>query len=136
MVGKKIIPATDQPVCDSCQAERDGHGRDYQADLLTALPVMGVSVTDWPQVQSVLAPVDHDEVWLPYSRSYIALGRKGRAVAWVGKSYVDVAGEIRTELPGYTGVVKNGGSVKEPRRGDSCPTCHETKSLSGACACN
>lgn len=135
LVGKKIIPATDQPVCDSCQAELDGHGRDHQVDLRAALPVMGVSGTDWPQVQSLLSTVDHDEVWLPYSKSYIALGRGGKAVAWVGKNYVDIAGGGRTELPGYAAVQKSGGTSREVRYGLPCPKCGLTRSLSGACGC-
>ena len=136
LLRKAVIPATDQPVCDSCQAELDGHGRDYQVDLTTALPAMGVSGSDWATVQALVGTVDHDLVWLPYSRSYIALGLGGRAVAWVGKNYVDIAGRGRTELPGYAAVQKSGGASREVRYGQLCPVCNVAKSLSGACDCS
>jgi hypothetical protein len=123
LVGKEVVLAAAEPVCDMCQHEIDGHGRERFSDLDAALPVMGVSGTDWPAVKAALASVDHDEVWLPYSRSYIALGRAGQAVAWVGKSYVDVAGQARVELPGYAGTARSGSTTKEPRYGAVCGSC-------------
>ena len=135
LVDKDMVEAADEPVCDLSQAELEGRGREYFADLKAALPAMGVSGSDWTQVHELLSDVDHDELWLPYSRSYIALGKNGQAVAWVGKNYVDIAGRGRTELPGYAATPGGGGPTGDPKYGPTCPTCFTVMALSGKHDC-
>jgi len=135
LFGKDVVPADGEQVCDLCQREIDGFGRTGFEDLDAALPVMGVSSTDWPAVKAALATVEHDEVYLPYSRSYIALNRDGQGVAWVGKNYVDVLGGGRTELPGYASGPRGGTATAEPRYGEVCGSCFMTKPVGGTHDC-
>ncbi len=135
LFGKEVVPAAGEQVCDLCQREIDGFGRTTFPDLDAALPAMGVSGTDWPAVKAALAGVAHDEVFMPYSRSYIALNRDGQGVAWVGKNYVDVAGGMRTELPGYASGPRGGPVTSEPRYGEVCGTCFMTKPVGGTHDC-
>lgn len=135
LFGKDVVPAAGEQVCDLCQREIDGFGRTNVADIDAALSVMGVSSTDWPAVRAALASVVHDDVYLPFSRSYIALNRDGQGVAWVGKNYVDVVGRQRIELPGYASAPRGGAMTKEPRYGEVCDKCFMTKPVGGGHDC-
>lgn len=135
LVGKAVVAAGPEPVCDLSQAELEGRGRDYLPDVGAALQVMGVSGSDWSQVHALLASVTHDAVWLPYSRSYIALGHGGQGVAWVGKNYVDIAGQGRTELPGYAAAQRSAGVSQEPKYGPTCPRCFLATPVGGQHDC-
>src|SRR4051794_5240551 len=134
IAGKEVMEASVEPICDLSQAELDGVGRQYFDDLAAALPILGASGTTWAEILRITAPVQHDAVWIPNSRSYIALGRDGLGVAWVGKTYVDIAGEPRIELPGYA-PGSGGGTVKDVRRGQICNSCFTEKPLSGVHHC-
>ena len=75
--------------------------------------------------------VTYDEIWLPYSKSYVALGLDGRAVASFGKSYVEV-GDHRVDLPGYV-AGRAAGRSSQPTYGETCPTCFIAMPLTGIC---
>lgn len=62
-----------------------------------------------------------DEIWLPHSKSYVALGLDGRAVASFGKTYVWVGGN-RIDLPGYV-AGRHAGRGDQPAYGETCPRC-------------
>lgn len=114
-----VVPAsiTDResmPVCDVCQADLDGHGRTYVATLEEAFRKFGTFAQTVKAIRSEVAGVEYDQIWLPYSNSYIALGKNGAAVAWIGKTYIDRPGGGRIELPGYR-VGGGGGGTKVER---------------------
>ena len=99
-----------------------------------ARSVLGAEA-ETPESQAAAATRDsfvtYDELWLPYSRSYVALGLEGRAVASFGKSYVWVGGR-RIDLPGYVAASRSG-HRSQPARGEVCPGCHQESALNGAC---
>ena len=137
--GVALLEATDEDraaleVCSWCQAELDGVGRTPYLTVREALIAFGAYGDTWTTIERLLADVEHDEVWIPNSQSYVALGHRGRGVAWFGKTYVQVRGGAFIPLPGYA--PGSGPSTeRQPRYGDLCPICNQTRSLSGACWC-
>ena len=119
-------------VCSWCQAEIDGVGRTYHDSLDDAMRALGCHVGTQSRIREALRFATFDQIWLPYSRSYIALGHEGRGVAWVGKTYVMPSPDIFVELPGYRDS-GGGGQRTEMRVGDTCPTHHMTRSVTGVC---
>ncbi len=120
------------PVCSWCRAEIDGVGRTYYDSLDDAMRAFGCHVGTQEPIRAALRFVTYDQIWLPYSRSYIALGHQGRAVAWVGKTYVMPGPDVFLELPGYREAA-GGGTAASDRVGDTCPTHHMTMSVTGVC---
>ena len=120
------------PVCSWCQAELDGVGRTPYAMLREALIGFGAYGDTWTLIERALADVEHDEIWIPNSRAYVALGYRGRGVAWVGKTYVQTREGAFTALDGYA--PGSGCGSKPPERfGDVCPRCCMVKPLTGEC---
>ena len=119
-------------VCSWCQAEIDGLGRTYYESLDDAMRAFGCHVGTQPTIRQALRSVTHDQIWLPYSRSYIALGHEGRAVAWVGKTWVMPAHDTSYELPGYRDSSRGAASSPE-HLGKLCPTHFLTMSVTGIC---
>ena len=95
-------------VCSWCQAEIDGLGRTYYESLDDAMRAFGCHVGTQPTIRQALRSVTHDQIWLPYSRSYIALGHEGRAVAWVGKTWVMPAHDILLRAARLSGLLPRG----------------------------
>ncbi len=133
-----IVPATEADrasleICFGCQKEIRGEGRTYHGSIAEALEDLGMLHQLRPQVSALLGGVEHDEVWVPFSRSYVALGRAGVAVAWAGRTYVDIRGAKRTEFEGY----REGAGGGEPRGGqrfgETCPVHFVAKALNGKC---
>lgn len=118
------------PLCTWSQDQLDGVGRSHPATLADAMRELGLPVGNERLVRELLAFVSYDELWLPYSRSYVALGFEGRGVAYFGKSYVWVRGH-RTDLPNHTNTSHAGG--RSVQYGDTCPRCFLAMPFSGAC---
>ena len=119
-------------VCSWCRKELDGVGRRYFGTLDDAMRYFGTHVGTEGLVREALRFVDHDEVWVPNSGSYIALGREGAGVAWIGKTYVVPRRGVLVELPGYE-PGSGGGSVRMERPTETCPVHHLELPLSGFC---
>ena len=101
------------PVCGWSQAEVDGVGRRYFVSLEAAMRSFGSHAGTEHLIRAELRDVLYDEIWVPHSGSYIALGLGGFAVAWVGKTYVQLhLGRFRT-LPGYAPGVRRRWSRSE-----------------------
>lgn len=120
------------PVCSWCRAEIDGVGRSYYDTLQDAMREFGCHVGTQTLIRHALRSVTFDQIWLPYSRSYLALGHEGRGVAWVGKTYVMPSPDLFVELPGYRDSA-GGGQRTEARVGATCPAHHMTRSVTGVC---
>ncbi|MBN1096565.1 hypothetical protein JKP76_11290 [Blastococcus sp. TML/C7B] len=135
LVGKPVIQAadTDGEICTLCERELRGEGRRYFASLAEALPEFGAARSNWPLIESHLSGVEHDQVWIVHSGSYIALGRGGRAVAWAGKTYVNPSAETLIELPDYRPGGGGGTAGVEVVRGDICEKHNMEKSRNGTC---
>jgi hypothetical protein len=71
-----------------CTKELQGQGRQRPASREEAFRQFQLPVEAVPAARAALADVDHDEIWIPHSGSYIALGKDGYAEAWVLKSEV------------------------------------------------
>ena len=92
----------------------------------------GCPVGSRPIIREAIADLEIDEIWTVQSGSYIALGRGGRAIAWIGKTYVAIKDGHFVELPGF--VDKNRTTQAEgPRYGVLCPTCRQQMPLTGIC---
>ena len=120
------------PLCSWCEAEVDGAGRTYFDSLDDAMRFFGAHVGSKALVRDALRFVTHDRIWVPNSRSYIALGLEGATVAWVGKTYVVPLRGWIVELPGYAPHARDG-SARGGRFGDPCPTHFIARSLTGVC---
>jgi hypothetical protein len=134
LVGKTIVPALDSDgeICTHCQRELRGEGRRYFPSLADALPEFGAARSNWSLISEHLAAVDHDQVWIVASGSYVALGRGGRAVAWTGKTYVNPSAEELIELPDYR-PGGGGGAPVHDEWGEKCPVHNVLRARSGAC---
>jgi hypothetical protein len=134
LLGKRVVEATDADgdICAMCERELRGEGRRYFASLADALPEFGAARSNWPLITDLLAGVDHDEVWIVNSGSYIALGRGGRAVAWSGKTYVNPSAEEFVELPDFRAGSGGGAPVRDTW-GETCPVHFVQRSRSGRC---
>jgi hypothetical protein len=134
LIGKDVVEAADGDgdICTMCERELRGEGRRYFRSLADALPEFGAPRANWPLISQHLADVEHDEVWIVNSGSYIALGRGGRAVAWAGKTYVNPSADEVVELPDYRGG-GGGGAKVDVARGTVCPKHFIERSLNGSC---
>lgn len=135
--GVQLFPAYptttgSRQVCTWCQAEIDGVGRTYYDSLDDAMRAFGSFAETRDRIRRETANVPHDAIWIPNSRSYIALGEGGPAVCWIGKTYVmHVRGDF-VELPGYVAGA-GGGTETALREGNVCPTCFTVMPITGRC---
>lgn len=119
------------PLCQWSRDQLEGLGRLHPETLEDAMRVHGTPAGAVALIKEHLKFVTYDEIWLPYSLSYAALGLDGRAVASFGKSYVEV-GEGRVDLPGYVAGRASGRSHR-PTYGGLCPNCFLLMPLTGIC---
>jgi len=123
-------------VCRWCQAEIDGVVRTYFDDLDGAMRFFGSHLGARSRVRKALRFLDYDQIWVPNSRSYIALGRSGHGVAWVGKTYIVPSVGSLLPLAGYA-PHSGGGAERQERLGSVCERHFVVRGLNGACdLCN
>jgi hypothetical protein len=129
------VPADDaRAICDSCRKELAGEGRTYFDDLDAALEAFRAPLTNRPLIKQALAGVAWDEIWLPFSESYVALGKGGRGVAWSHKTFVEPALGTFIELPGFAPSSRSGGAADRSELwGETCPRTFERHPVVGAC---
>lgn len=136
-IGGTIRLASDEelrtmPVCMWCQAELDGIGRTYFDQLEDVMREFGTWAGTEKLIKEALNSVVWDSIWVPNSRSYVALGREGKGVAWFGKTYVVPQRGEFVELPEYQ-EVHGGGARRDDRTGELCELHQELRSVSGTC---
>lgn len=119
------------PLCQWSRDQLEGVGRIHPDTFEDAIRVHATPAAAVRLIKEHLKFVTYDEIWLPYSKSYVALGLEGRAVASFGKSYVEV-GERRVDLPGYV-AGRASGSSHQPTYGETCPRCFMQMPLTGTC---
>jgi hypothetical protein len=120
------------PVCGWSQAELDGVGRRYFATLSDAMRCFGTHVGTERAIRESVAAVLHDQIWVPNSGAYIALGLNGVVTGCIGKSYVQLHGGRLLTLSDYASG-SGGGVSAEPRYGAVCPRCRLSLPLTGRC---
>ena len=139
LVGSTTRPVRDDedlPVCDWCAKELSGHGRRPFTDLGQALDAFQAPLENRSLILAELRHVEHDQVWMPYSGSYVALGLGGRGVAWTGKTYVVPRAGVSIPLHGYTDSSRAGGRRVEDRPRVVCSSCFQVKAVTGVCGCD
>lgn len=140
VLGVELISASDsdraaREVCTWCAAEISGFGRTYHETVEDALEDLQAPQHARPELARLLKEVDSDTVFVPYSRSYVAVAKDGKGVAWAGKTYVAYAdGRPFVALPDYA-PGGGGGVEREEPWGEVCPSCFTSRALSGRCAC-
>lgn len=120
------------PVCGWSQSELDGVGRRYFATLDDAMRCFGTHVGTERSIRDSVATVLHDQIWVPNSAAYIALGLNGVVTASIGKSYVQLHDGRLVALSDYTSG-SGGGVPSEARYGAPCPGCRLSLPLTGRC---
>ena len=137
ILGADVAPASPADVlalsvCDWCGKELAGVGRRYFESLGDAMRHFGTHAGTEGLIREALQFVQWDQIWVPNSASYIALGREGQGVAWVGKTYVVPHAGAFVELPGYAPGA-GGGVERNERVGEPCEVHFITMSLDGRC---
>lgn len=125
---------SEKQVCTWCARELAGEGRTYFDTLDDALRDFGhVSDEAHRLIREALAGIDYDEVYVPGSRSYIALGSQGLGVAWIGVGFVERKGQPTVELPWFVPTAGGGARQTEELRGDVCEIHFVERSVTGEC---
>jgi len=122
-------------ICVWSQNELAGTGRTYHNTLAEALEDLGAAHGNRAELTRLLSVVDWDQVFVPYSRTYLTVLRNDRPVAWAGKTFVDYPDRPAAMLPDFVGRDGAEGRNTEGAWGPVCPECKEERSLSGACSC-
>jgi hypothetical protein len=124
------------PVCAWCRAELDGEGRTYFDSLEEALDFFGAPKHAKAELAHLLLAVTHDGVYVPYSRSYVAVLQDGAVAAWAGKTYVEYADDRpMVTLPDYAPGGGGAGVDAQGTWGELCTRCYQVRSINGACGC-
>ncbi|MFS0703626.1 hypothetical protein AB6N23_03815 [Cellulomonas sp. 179-A 9B4 NHS] len=139
-----LRPATDEqletlPTCASCRALLDGGRRQTFTSLEPALESLPVPLENRRRVREIAAGLTFTAVWIPASRSYVAVAEAPgiTAAAYINKGFVDVrrpgGGYDRELLPhhGTRGRRGPGAHADAPPR--TCPSCHMQLPASGVC---
>jgi len=138
--GVEVVPATaadleERAVCSWCAAELAGEGRTYHRTVEEALADMGAPQHATPELARLLKLVDFDDVFVPFSRSYVAVSSGGLGVAWAGKTYVDYRDHPMVMLPDYAPGGGGGAEISQAW-GPDCRVCFTSRSRNGACGCD
>jgi hypothetical protein len=135
----QLVPATAEQIeenglCTHCEKEVRGEGRTYADDLDEAFRLFGHRTDEARRlIIDALGGVEHDRIWIPASQSYIALGRDGQGVAWIGKGYVQVKGRPVVELPWFQEHRAGGRTSRDEARGEVCGVHFVERSVAGTC---
>lgn len=139
-----LVPASEAqlanlPVCSSCRDILDGGRRQWFPSFDAALEALPVPLENRTRMREVAAGLTYERIWIPASRSYIAVaGEPGSAaVAYFNKGAIHVhrpdGGYDRETLSTYTA----GSGAEGARTGTSplrlCPTCHTQLPMTGVC---
>jgi hypothetical protein len=135
VIAATAADAAERPVCNWCAGELAGEGRTYHASVEEALADIGAPQHATPELARLLKLVGFHDVFVPFSRSYVAVASGGKSIAWAGKTYVDYRDRPLVTLPDYA-PGGGGGVERSQRHGQTCPDCFTLRSLTGDCACD
>ena len=120
-------------VCHWCRQELDGVGRTYFDTLEEAMRFFGTHAGTETAIRDAVRFIQRDQIWVPYSKAYIALGREGAGVAWIGKTYVATR-DLFVELPDYR-PGGGGGAARPVPEPSFCEVCFLQLPVAGTCDC-
>ncbi|MFC6509821.1 hypothetical protein ACFQBY_15305 [Promicromonospora citrea] len=126
------------PLCSSCRDALSTGGRAHYTSFDAALEALPVPVEHRPHMREVAAALDTAQVWIPASRSYIAVsaGPGIEASAYFHKTFVDVhqedGGYVREWVPGHR-TTRSAGEAAPAQLPAVCPTCFVQLPASGRC---
>lgn len=140
-----LVPATDEQltdpdICSSCRKVLDGHRRQVFANIDEALHAFQTPLPNRPRIRELAAALPHGHIWVPASRSYIAIASEPGidAAAYFGKTYADIrtgTGQYaRQWLPErYATSTRSAAGHPQLPDAPTCPTCHQTLPRTGIC---
>lgn len=120
-------------ICTWCLAELSGEGRTYHPSIEDALRDLGAPEVAIRELAGHLRGVEHDAVYVPFSRAYVAVAKDGLGMAWAGKTYVAFRCLPTVFLPDYVSTTCGGSSPLRGAWGDTCPVHFVKRSLNGTC---
>ncbi len=134
VLGVELIaaPAGTYEICTWCLAELSGEGRTPHETIEDALRDLGAAEAAIRELAGHLRGIEHDLVYVPFSRAYVALAKDGLGVAWAGKTYVAYRDRPTVFLPDYVGVGGSGVPVRD-NWGATCTIHFVQRSLNGTC---
>lgn len=138
-----LEPATEldlakYPICSSCRDALSTGGRTHYTSFDAALEALPVPLEHRPRMREIAASLDTTRIWMPASRSYIAVsaGPGIEAAAYFNKTFVDLhqqgGGYEREWMPGRR-ATRSAGEVVPAKRPPVCPTCFVELPASGRC---
>lgn len=136
ILGAEVFPEVvddTREVCTWCQAELNDEGRTYHDSIEDALRDMAVAGANFAELTRLLRSVEHDTIYVPFSRSYVAVALDGRPAAVAGKTYVWFP-DGKVELPDF--VSAGGDKIGGDRSGvwgETCPHSGLKHPVNGAC---
>lgn len=120
-------------ICKWSQAELDGVGRVYFTTIEDAMRAFHSYSETWATIKRLVAQVEYDQIWIPNSQAYVALGLRGQSVVWFGKSILGFHDGSRVELPGYEPGLNTGHGISGQKQPQICQRCFLAMPLTGGC---
>ena len=108
-------------------------GRTYFDNLESAMRHYRVPFEAQATVRQTLVAIAYDQLWVPPSKTYIAVARAGEVVAWVHKGHIGIPGSARVELPGYRERSRGPHRAHAQRKAPLCPVHHLELAATGVC---
>lgn len=120
-------------VCTWCDAELSDEGRTYHETVEAALLDMGAARHRVAELTRTLVTASFDTIFVPFSRSYVAVALSGRTVAVAGHTYVGFLDGRRVELEGYVDVDAGAPQGRRDVWGSLCPVSFVAHPVGGDC---
>jgi hypothetical protein len=120
-------------ICKWSQAELDGVGRVYFTTLEDAMRAFHSYSETWATIKHYVAQVEYDQIWIPNSQAYVAVGLRGQTVAWFGKTILGFQDGSRVEMPGYESWLNSGHVTAAQKQPQICQRCFVAMPLTGRC---
>ena len=108
-------------------------GRTYFDDLESAMRYYRVPVKAQATVRQTLAAIAYDQLWVPPSKTYIAVAHAGEVMAWVHKGHIGIPGSANVELPGFRERSRGPRTAHAQRKAQLCPVHHLELAATGVC---
>ncbi|MCP2262815.1 hypothetical protein ACFQHV_00325 [Promicromonospora thailandica] len=142
-----LLPATELDrqkftVCKECLVSLAGPGRGDFDSFDAALEALPVPAAHRPAMRVIAEGLDTTRVWIPSSRSYVAVsaGPGHEASAYFNKGFVDVqqpdGGYERVLMAGFSGKQTSSFAHAPDAAPASCPSCYMQLPATGRCDCD
>lgn len=135
VLGAELIAADagTHEICTWCLAEVSGVGRTIHTSIDEALRDLGAPEVSLRELAGHLRGVEHDLIYVPFSRAYVAVAKNGLGMAWAGKTYVAFRGHATVFLSDYVGAARGAGAAARDSWGGICDRHFVQRSVDGTC---